>query len=188
MLPVRPIDWTPYTGRSKTGAQRVESVPRKEVLLAVDGASSGNPGPGGWAAILVSNGHTRELSGAVLHATSNQMELLAVLQGIQALKQPSRVRVLTDSANVVGWLSQGWKRRNAIVQALAARIEAAARAGGHTLSLEKVPGHAGHRLNERANYLAQRETRRPSRPPESLERYLEQRNPPLPLGEGQAES
>lgn len=157
-------------------------TPVDEVLLVVDGASSGNPGPGGWAAILVGSGREKELSGAVACATSNQMELLAVLKGLQALTRPCRVRVLTDSQNVVGWLARGWKRNDPRIRALAERIEAAARAGGHILVFEKVPGHAGHPLNERANRLAQRETRQPSRPPEDLTACLSR--PPAERGDG----
>lgn len=139
--------------------QRPPSEPattKDEVVLAVDGASSGNPGPSGWAALLIFNGQHRELSGGVPYSTNNQMELLAVLEGLVALRRPSRVRILTDSQNVIGWLSLGWKRQDPKVRALAERIDTTARDGGHALQFEKVPAHAGHPLNERVNYLAQR--------------------------------
>lgn len=129
---------------------------KPDVVLAADGACSGNPGPGGWGAILVCQGREDELSGFEPMTTNNQMELTAVLEGLKALRKPCRVTVLTDSQNVVGWLSLNWKRNDAKIRALVEQIEALARAVGHTLVFQKVPGHAGHALNERVDRLARR--------------------------------
>jgi len=129
------------------------------VRLVTDGACSGNPGPGGWACILTSGPHTRELSGGEPQTTNNRMELTALLEGLRALKRPSQVHVLSDSRYVIDafekdWLSN-WQRKNwknvknpDLWQALllAARP--------HTLTFEWVQGHAGHPENERADQLA----------------------------------
>jgi len=124
-----------------------------------DGACSGNPGPGGWACILSSGGHTRELSGGEAQTTNNRMELMALLQGLQALKRPCQVHVVSDSKYIIdafeqGWLSKwqakAWKnvKNHDLWQAI---VEAAR---GHTLTFEWVQGHAGHPENERADQLA----------------------------------
>ena len=88
---------------------------RPLVTLYTDGACSGNPGPGGWAALLQSGPHERTLKGAEPETTNNRMELTAVIEGLRALKVPSRVAVHTDSAYIVnafaeGWI-EGWRRR-----------------------------------------------------------------------------
>ena len=127
--------------------------------LVTDGACSGNPGPGGWACILSTGGHRKELSGGEGSTTNNRMELTALLQGLLALKKPCQVHVVSDSKYVIdafeqGWLTnwqaKGWKKvKNpdlwqAIVQA----------AKPHELTFEWVQGHAGHPENERADALA----------------------------------
>ena len=84
-----------------------------EVEIHTDGACRGNPGPGGWGAVLVSGSHTRELWGGEPHTTNNRMELTAVIRALEALKRPSRVRLYTDSQYVQKGISQwihGWKR------------------------------------------------------------------------------
>lgn len=88
----------------------------KSVLLHCDGSCSGNPGPGGWAAILIYRGHERELSGGAPNTTNNRMELTAAINGLQALKEPCAVTVRTDSRYLVnafteGWLD-GWRQRD----------------------------------------------------------------------------
>lgn len=80
----------------------------KAVTLYTDGACSGNPGPGGWAAILLYNGHERVLSGGEELTTNNRMELLAVINGLEALKERCRVTVYSDSQYVVNAVSRGW--------------------------------------------------------------------------------
>jgi ribonuclease HI len=79
-----------------------------EVSLYTDGACSGNPGPGGWAALLESGSHRRELSGGEAATTNNRMELRAVIEGLEALRQPSKVAVYTDSAYIANAFAQGW--------------------------------------------------------------------------------
>ncbi|BDP44745.1 ribonuclease H (plasmid) [Deinococcus aetherius] len=129
------------------------------VRLVTDGACSGNPGPGGWACLLSSGTHTRELSGGEPQTTNNRMELTALLEGLRALKRPCQVHVVSDSRYIIdafeqgwlaGWQAKGWKKvKNPdLWQAIA---EAAR---GHTLTFEWVQGHAGHPENERADQLA----------------------------------
>ena len=80
----------------------------KTVTLYTDGACSGNPGPGGWGAILSYNGVEKELSGGDANTTNNRMELLAVISGLEALKEPCRVELYSDSKYVIDGLSKGW--------------------------------------------------------------------------------
>lgn len=132
---------------------------RSAVRLVTDGACSGNPGPGGWACILSTGAHVRELSGGEAQTTNNRMELTALLEGLRALKRPCDVHVVSDSKYVIDafekdWIA-GWQRKNwknvknpDLWQAL---IEAAR---GHKLRFEWVRGHAGHPENERVDRLA----------------------------------
>ena len=134
-----------------------------EVEIFTDGACKGNPGPGGWGAILRSNGKERELSGGETLTTNNRMELTAAIEALKALKKPCHVQLWTDSNYVRdgitrwihGWRRNGWKTadrkpvKNAeLWQAL---IDAAA---PHRIDWHWVRGHAGHPENERADALA----------------------------------
>jgi ribonuclease HI len=135
-----------------------------EVLLVPDGAVSGNPGPGGWAVVLVKGAHSREISGGEPHTTNNRMELRAVIEGLRALRRPCRVRVLCDSAYVVnahrkGWLEtwqrNGWRTASKKpVENQDLWQELLAAEAPHEITWELVKGHAGHELNERADALA----------------------------------
>jgi ribonuclease HI len=135
-----------------------------EVLLVPDGAVSGNPGPGGWAVILVKGEHRRELSGGEPHTTNNRMELMGVIEGLRALTRPCTVEVLSDSAYVVnahlkGWIERwrqnGWKTAaKKPVENQDLWIELLAAEQPHEITWELVKGHAGHELNERADVLA----------------------------------
>jgi len=125
-----------------------------EVIAFTDGACSGNPGPGGWGVLLRCGAHEKELSGGVAMTTNNAMELTAVLESVRALRKPCVLVVYTDSANVVGWLSGGWKRKHPGVQELCREIEALANEKGVVLCFGKLKGHAGHRENERVDALA----------------------------------
>lgn len=139
-----------------------------QIYAYTDGACSGNPGPGGWGAILIAkDGDTvlkeRELKGGEAQTTNNRMELLAAIHSLEALERPAVVTVVTDSAyvkcGITEWI-HGWKRRGWKTAAkkpvknveLWQRLdEAAAR---HSVTWEWVKGHAGHPENERADELA----------------------------------
>jgi ribonuclease HI len=133
------------------------------VDIFTDGACSGNPGPGGWGAILRYRDTDRELSGAETLTTNNRMELQAAIAALEALKRPCTVRVHTDSAYLkdgitrwlANWKRNGWKTadRKPVKNAdLWQQLEAAA--ARHTISWHWVKGHAGHPENERADELA----------------------------------
>jgi ribonuclease HI len=133
------------------------------VEIYADGACKGNPGPGGWGVLLRSDGRERELCGGEAQTTNNRMELTAVIEGLLALPQHSRVRVYTDSQYVQKGMSEwihGWKRRGWITsdkkpvknEDLWRRLDEAARM--HEVQWHWVKGHAGHPENERADALA----------------------------------
>ncbi len=134
------------------------------VELWTDGACSGNPGPGGWGAILIWNGHERELSGGEADTTNNRMELMSVIMGLAAITRPMDVVINTDSAYVEqaftkGWLEQ-WQRngwRTAAKQAVKNQDlwqRLAEEAARHNVSFQRVRGHTGVEMNERADQLA----------------------------------
>jgi len=124
------------------------------VTLVIDGSALGNPGPGGWAALLRTEGRERLLAGASAEpTTNNRMELMAVLEGLRALRRPCPVVVVTDSEYVRGALALGWKRR--ANHDLLTEIDALLRV--HTVTFEVVRGHAGHPDNERVDRAAKAE-------------------------------
>ncbi len=131
--------------------------------MFTDGACSGNPGPGGWGAILRFGDTTRELSGGEADTTNNRMELMAAIAGLNALKRPCTVDLYTDSNYVRdgisswihGWKRNGWKTaaKQPVKNAeLWQQLDAAAR--DHKITWHWVKGHAGHAENERADELA----------------------------------
>jgi ribonuclease HI len=133
------------------------------VDIYTDGACKGNPGVGGWGALLTSGEHTRELYGGEGHTTNNRMELLAVIRALEALKRPCRARVHTDSQYVQlgiskwihGWKKNGWRTadKKAVKNAdLWKELDELARQ--HEIEWVWVKGHAGHAGNERADALA----------------------------------
>ena len=138
-------------------------TPRPKVLIHTDGACSGNPGPGGWGAILESGPHRKELKGGEAHTTNNRMELTAAIEALEALKGPSDVELYTDSnylrGGITGWIN-GWKRsgwRTADKKPvknieLWQRLDQAE--ARHNVNWHWVKGHAGHDENERADELA----------------------------------
>lgn len=127
----------------------------KTVSLFVDGSCRGNPGPGGYCAILQADGREKTLVGGDDQTTNNRMELMGVLAGLQALKRPCAVNIVTDSQYVVTILRGGRAKANRdLVQA----IQAAA--AGHTVTVQRVAGHSGHELNERCDRLAYAEATR----------------------------
>lgn len=118
-----------------------------------------NPGPGGWAAILRTkvNGqvHEKEISGRKDQATNNEMEMLAVEEGIKAVKKPGcSITVYTDSQLVVGYMRFGWRPKVPHLAEIIGRICARVSLMGHTVQYVKLNGHSGHELNERADRLA----------------------------------
>ena len=133
------------------------------IKLYTDGACSGNPGPGGWGAILQWNGHKKELSGSELESTNNRMELMAVIEGLNAVKKASEVEIYTDSKYVMdgatqwleGWKARGWKtaakkpvKNQDLWELMGLAI------ARHTIRWHWVKGHAGNEMNERADELA----------------------------------
>ncbi|MBE6899793.1 MAG: ribonuclease HI [Ruminococcaceae bacterium] len=136
----------------------------KEVTIFTDGACSGNPGPGGFGTILRFGEHEKEISGGEQNTTNNRMELTAVIAGLEALKEPCRVTVVTDSKYVSdavtkgwaeGWRKKGWKRSGGepalnpdlwekLLDLLAV----------HEVKFQWIKGHAGHPENERCDAMA----------------------------------
>lgn len=139
-------------------------MPAEDTIEAfTDGACSGNPGPGGWGAVLRWRGHEREISGGEPLTTNNRMELMAAIAALEALKRPSRIVITTDSIYlrdgitkwVDGWQRNGWKtaaKKAVKNRDLWERLVAAATP--HQVEWHWVRGHAGHPENERADALA----------------------------------
>lgn len=145
----------------------------ERVTIWTDGACSGNPGPGGWGAILTFENHRKEISGGEPAATNNRMELTAAIRALEALKRPCRVDLHTDSAYLRGgittWLS-GWKKNGwrtadkKPVKNIELWQELERAAAPHDIHWHWIQGHAGDPMNERADELA-REGMRPFLPP-----------------------
>lgn len=143
---------------------------KKTVELFTDGACSGNPGPGGWGAVLRFGTVEKELSGGESETTNNRMELTAVIAGLSALKEPCRVALCTDSRYVadgigkgwaVSWRARGWKKGDGkpalnpdLWEQLLGLLEI------HDLEINWIKGHNGHPENERCDRLAVEETKK----------------------------
>lgn len=141
------------------------------VTIYTDGACSGNPGPGGWASILIAKNNEKEICGFALQTTNNRMELTAAIEALRALKRPCAVTIYSDSAYLVrcfkeGWMAK-WKRNNwqrTVKQGNSVKYEPLLNAELwqeldrllqiHQVKWEKVKGHAGDRYNERVDKLA----------------------------------
>jgi len=137
-----------------------------ELFAYTDGACSGNPGPGGWGALLIARDgdkvlKERALCGGEAETTNNRMELLAAITALETLDRPTKLTVVTDSAYVKdgitkwihGWKKKGWTKKGGLKNAdLWQRLDAAA--ARHDVTWEWVKGHAGHPENERADELA----------------------------------
>lgn len=136
----------------------------KTVEIFTDGACSGNPGPGGWGAVLRYNGHEKEMSGGEAHTTNNRMELSAVLFALGALKEECNVILTSDSKYVVdsiekgwvyGWKKKGWKKADGKpalnVDLWEQLLPLLAR---HKVTFNWIKGHAGHPENERCDRMA----------------------------------
>lgn len=135
----------------------------KKVVIHTDGGCLGNPGPGGWAAVLTHGERTKEISGGVPATTNNRMELQAAIEALRALKEPCEVEFFTDSEYlrkgvtewIWGWKKNGWvtKSKQPVKNAdLWRQIDEAMR--GHRLAWRWLKGHAGHPGNERCDELA----------------------------------
>lgn len=140
------------------------STEKNEVIIYTDGACSGNPGPGGWGALLRYQDKEKELSGGEAHTTNNRMEMMAVIQAIKAIKKPCRLKIHSDSALIINamtkgwiksWQSKGWKKADKkpvenqdLWMALLDAIQS------HDVEWIKVKGHAGIPDNERVDQLA----------------------------------
>ncbi|MGD9784379.1 MAG: ribonuclease HI [Hyphomicrobiaceae bacterium] len=136
---------------------------KPHVVIYTDGACSGNPGPGGWGAILMSGPHRKELNGGEADTTNNRMELMAAIAALEQLKRASQVELHTDSAYlkngitqwIHGWKRNGWRTadKKPVKNAdLWQRLDAARQR--HEIEWHWVKGHAGHPENERADELA----------------------------------
>ena len=144
------------------------------VILYTDGACSGNPGPGGWGFIMEHPASGKQLtrSGGEAQTTNNRMELMAVIEGLSALKQPCQVEVVSDSAYVLNglsswmksWKANGWRRREGKTWKEVKNVDLWQRLDElmqiHSLQFTKIKGHAGHPQNEECDRMAVEESRR----------------------------
>ena len=137
---------------------------RPQVTLYTDGACSGNPGPGGWAAILIWNGTEKEISGGEPDTTNNRMEMRAVIEGLKALKKPCKVTICSDSALIIdaftkgwidNWIRRGWlKADKDPVENKDLWLEMMNAMLSHRVTWKKVKGHSTDELNNRVDALA----------------------------------
>lgn len=141
----------------------------KQVQIYTDGSCHGNPGPGGWGAILRWEGRERELSGGAAETTNNQMELMAVIESLKALREACEVEVFTDSKYVMdgmkswihGWKKRGWKTASKQpVKNIEYWQSLDREVARHQVSWTWVKGHSGHPENERADLLANEQASR----------------------------
>ena len=141
-------------------------VSDKKIVLYTDGACSGNPGPGGWGAILMYNGKEKELTGGELNTTNNRMELMAVINGLEAIKTTCDVDIYSDSAYVVNaflqdwvtkWKANGWKTTKGEVLNLDLWKRLFVQVERHNITWHKVKGHADNEYNNRCDALARSE-------------------------------
>lgn len=151
-------------GGSGRGANRKRREERKQVEIYTDGACKGNPGPGGWAAVLTYNGHQREISGTEPHSTNQRMELTAAIHALRLLKYPCRVKLHSDSAYLIDAFTLGWVERwqlNGWVNARKDPVEnrdlweqLIQLSHVHDIEWIKVKGHSGDDRNNRCDELA----------------------------------
>ncbi|HYX26768.1 MAG TPA: ribonuclease HI [Thermoanaerobaculia bacterium] len=147
-----------------------DTTPLPEVTIYTDGGADPNPGTGGWAAILLdrASGKVKELSGGEPRATNNRMELTAAIRGLESLKRRCRVQLFTDSQYLrkgitqwlPGWIARGWRRKDGELQNEDLWRRLAELVQLHDVKWDWIKGHAGNRLNERADELATQEIRK----------------------------
>jgi ribonuclease HI len=143
----------------------------KKVRVITDGSCLGNPGPGGWAAVLRYNHHAKEIWGSEPKTTNNRMELTAAIEALRSLKEPCEVEVVTDSEyvknGITSWI-HGWKKKGWMTSAKKPVVnqdlwkELDEQANRHTMRWEWTKGHANHADNNRCDELAQRAARKQS--------------------------
>lgn len=144
--------------------RQLRRIRLKQVEIFTDGACSGNPGPGGWGAVLRYNGHEREMSGGEANTTNNRMELSAVINALEALKEPCKVTLCSDSQYVCNALKLGWAKKWKANNWMRNKKEPALNpelwdrllklCDIHEVDVIWVKGHAGHPENERCDRLA----------------------------------
>ncbi len=151
------------TGESKQAGQVTASDTSRQVTIYTDGSCLGNPGPGGWSAILMYGRHRRELSGGMAHTTNNQMEIQAAISGLEALKEPCRVTLWSDSEylrkGITQWITQwqanGWRTSNKQpVKNADLWRELLRTMARHQVEWRWTKGHAADEHNIRADELA----------------------------------
>ena len=138
----------------------------KKITIYTDGACSGNPGPGGWGAILLYKDTERELSGGETQTTNNRMELLGAISALSALKEPCEVELFTDSQYIAkainegwlkGWKAKNWTRKGGELKNIDLWRELDRQLALHTVSFHWVKGHADNKFNNRCDELAVKE-------------------------------
>ena len=127
------------------------------IAIWTDGACSGNPGPGGWGALLVWNQHSKELKGGAAETTNNRMELTAILKALESLPEGCNVTIHTDSKLCIGWIAKGWRRNVPEVDYLVREIIALRDLRSFSITMEHVKAHNGDRYNELVDRAASRE-------------------------------
>lgn len=143
---------------------------KPDIIVYTDGACSGNPGPGGWGAILRWNGSEKELSGGEAHTTNNRMEMQAVIEALKALKKPCKVSIHSDSALIINamtkgwiqnWQKKGWRKADKKpVENKELWEEMLTAMQPHEVVWVKVKAHVGIELNERVDQLAVAESKK----------------------------
>ena len=140
----------------------------KQVKIYTDGACSGNPGPGGWGAVLIYGDVVKELSGGEPATTNNRMELLSIITALEALREPCEVSLFTDSqyvANAINlgwlesWINLGWKRKGGAVKNIDLWVKLTPLLNKHKVAFTWVKGHTDNQYNNRCDELAVQETR-----------------------------
>ena len=167
----------------------------KQVTIYTDGGAAPNPGPGGWAAVLIAQGAEKELSGAEPHTTNNRMELTAAVEALRALKHPCAVEFYTDSQYLQrgitewlpGWRARGWSRGRQEIANLDLWQALDAETRRHQITWHWVKGHAGDRYNERVDRLATEARSAPTTPIPSRRSRSACRRCPAAQGDGPRE-
>jgi len=141
-----------------------------EIIIYTDGACRGNPGPGGWAAVLIWNDKEKAISGGNAHTTNNRMEMQAVIEALKSLKRPCTVKLHSDSALIINafeknwipnWIKRGWRKADKkAVENADLWKEMLEAMKPHNVIWIKVKGHSGNPLNERVDKLAVKESKK----------------------------